>query len=42
MIASIGIILTPRDWGFGFHTDEEVSLIVLGPFVIALENIDEW
>ena len=42
MIASIGIILTPQDWSLGFHSDEEVSLFVLGPFVIAMEAIDEW
>ena len=42
MIFSIGVILTPWDWSFGFHGDEEVSLFVLGPFVIALEDIDEW
>ena len=41
MIASIGIILTPRDWGFGWDGDEELSLFVLGPFVIALESIDD-
>lgn len=42
MILSIGIILTPQDWGFGFHTDKGMSLFVLGPFVIALETMDEW
>ena len=42
MIASIGIILTPWDWNFGLHSDEEVSLIVLGPFVVALETIDGY
>lgn len=42
MIASVGIILTPWDWGFGWDSDEEVSLFVLGPFVVSLEAIDEW
>lgn len=42
MILSIGIILTPQDWGFGWENDEEITLLVLGPIVIALERIDEW
>jgi hypothetical protein len=40
MILSVGIILTPWDWNIGFEMDEQVSVLVLGPFVLVLENIE--
>lgn len=42
MILSIGIILTPWDWNFVWYSDEEITILVLGPIVITLERIDEW
>ena len=32
MVASIGIILTPRDWGFGWGGDEGLSFVCVGAF----------
>lgn len=41
MIASIGIIVTPWDWNFGWDSDDLASVLVLGPFVIAVESIED-
>jgi hypothetical protein len=41
MIISVGLILTPWDWGIGFNVDEQVSYLVLGPFVVALESLED-
>jgi hypothetical protein len=40
MIVSVGVILTPWDWNIGFGSGEQVSVLVLGPFVLALEDIE--
>ena len=42
MILSIGIILTPWDWGFGWEADDDLSILVLGPLVMAVESVNEW
>ena len=41
MIFSIGIILTPWDWGFGWDGDEDFSILVLGPLIFTLESTYE-
>ena len=38
MLFSVGILLTPWHWGFHYENDEEGTLLVLGPFVISLED----
>jgi hypothetical protein len=41
LILSIGLIITPWDWNLGWDFDDEVSILVLGPFVIAVETIPD-
>lgn len=39
MLFSVGVLLTPWHWGFHYDSDEEGILIILGPFVVSLEEM---
>lgn len=41
MVFYMGLVLTPQHWGLDFQQDEDVGILLLGPFMFVLEWITE-